>query len=199
MLTVTYSFADSMEREAREVARGLRNRDPEVLDRLIEQFQYRLFRYLIYLAGSRETAEDLFQETWMRVLEKGHLYNGKSRFETWLFAIARNLFIDLVRQRKASVSLDELVDPEKAGTVDIPASETTLPTERLFREEENRLVATALGCLPAVYREVLVLRFQEDLALDEIAAIVAAPLSTVKSRLYRSLELLREALEETKS
>ncbi|HWU40252.1 MAG TPA: sigma-70 family RNA polymerase sigma factor, partial [Candidatus Acidoferrum sp.] len=104
---MTYTFAGSMDREAKDVARGLRSRDPEVLDRLIERFQYRLFRYLLYLAGSREVAEDLFQETWVRVLEKGHLYNGKSRFDTWLFAIARNLFIDLVR-RRSPMSLDQL-------------------------------------------------------------------------------------------
>ncbi len=183
-----------MDREAKDVARGLRSRDPEVLDRLIERFQYRLFRYLLYLTGSREVAEDLFQETWMRVLEKGHLYNGKSRFDTWLFAIARNLFIDLVR-RRSPMSLDQLADPED-GTVDIPASDAALPTEQILREEESRQTATALGGLPAVYREVLVLRFQEDLALDEIAAVVAAPLPTVKSRLYRGLEMMREALEE---
>jgi len=198
MLTVTYTFVDSIEREAREVARGLRSRDPEVLDRLIEQYQYRLFRYLLYLTGARETAEDLFQETWIRVLEKGRLYNGKSKFETWLFAIARNLFIDLVRRKRTPMSLEQLLEPEDDKSVDIPASETVWPTERLFREEESRQVAAALGGLPAAYREVLVLRFQEDLALDEIAAIVAAPLSTVKSRLYRSLELLRVTLEEAR-
>ncbi len=196
MWTVTYDFAGSMERDAKEVARGLRSRDPEVLDRLIEQFQYRLFRYLLYLAGSRDVAEDLFQETWMRILEKGHLYNGKSRFDTWLFTIARNLFFDLVR-RRTPVSLDQWTDTdEEAG---IAASDAVLPSEQMLREEENRQMATALGRLPGYYREVLVLRFQENLALDEIAAVVAAPLSTVKSRLYRGLELMREALEGSRS
>ncbi len=194
MWTVTYTFAGSMDREAKDVARGLRSRNPEVLDRLIEQFQYRLYRYLLYLAGSRETAEDLFQETWMRVLEKGHLYNGKSRFDTWLLSIARNLFIDHVR-RRTPMSLDELVDPED-GSFDIPASEDVPPAERVIQEEETQHMATALDRLPAPYREVLLLRFQEDLALEEIAAVVAAPLSTVKSRLYRALELMRKAMEE---
>jgi len=62
--------------DSRAVARGLRRRDPDLLDRLIEQYQYRLFRYLFYLTGSQETAEDLFQETWIRVLERGHQYDG---------------------------------------------------------------------------------------------------------------------------
>ncbi len=194
MLTVTYTFADSTEQEARDVARGLSARDPEMLDRLIEQYQYRLFRYLLFLTGSRETAEDLFQETWVRILEKGHLYNGKSRFETWLFAIARNLYIDLVR-RRSPVSLDQLLDPED-GREALPASEAPLPVELVLREEESRQMASALDRLPAVYREVLVLRFQENMALGEIASVVAAPLSTVKSRLYRGLEMMKSILEE---
>ncbi len=194
MLTVTVTYAGSMERDAREIAKGLRGRDPEVLDRLIVQYQYRLFRYLFYLTGSRVNAEDLFQETWMRVLEKGHLYDGKSRFETWLFAIGRNLFIDQVR-RKSPVSLDQMMDSDDVRA-DLPACEATQQTERVLREEESALVAAALSRLPAHHREVLVLRFQEDLALEEIAGIVAAPLSTVKSRLYRGLEMMRQALEE---
>ncbi len=196
MLTVTSTFVDPSQREAGEVARGLRGRDPEALDRLIERFQYRLFRYLVYLTGSRERARDLFQDTWVRVLEKGHLYDGKSKFESWLFAIARNLFIDLVRRRHDAVSLEQLLHPESDGAAELPTDGRCSPTERLHREEEDRLVATALGSLPAAYREVLVLRFKEDLALNEIAAIVTAPLSTVKSRLYRALEMMREALEE---
>jgi RNA polymerase sigma-70 factor (ECF subfamily) len=198
MFTVTRTYMGSTEREAKAMAEGLRRRDPELLDRLILQFQYRLYRYLVHLTGSQETAEDLFQETWIRVLEKGHLYNGKSRFEAWLFAIARNLFIDLVR-RRAPVSLDQLIDPESSDPVEIPLSETVLPAERLIRDEEKQQMASALGRLPAAYREVLVLRFQEDLALDEIASIVAAPLSTVKSRLYRALDMMRVDLEGSKS
>ena len=60
-----------------------------MLDRLIELYQHRLLRYLLYLTGNRELAQDLFQETWMRVLERGAQYNGQSKFDTWLFAIAR--------------------------------------------------------------------------------------------------------------
>jgi RNA polymerase sigma-70 factor (ECF subfamily) len=84
-----------MEQEAHAIARGLRQRDPDLLDRLIEQYQYRLFRYLLFLTGNKETTEDLFQETWLRVLERGRQYDGKWEFGTWLFAIARHLAIDL--------------------------------------------------------------------------------------------------------
>src|SRR5713226_9772550 len=103
----TLYFSALMTDDAKTIARGLQKRDPDLLDRLIEQYQYRLFRYLIYISGNKERAEDFFQETWIRVLERGHQYDGKSRFEAWLFAIARHLVIDWQRSKKAQ-SLDSL-------------------------------------------------------------------------------------------
>lgn len=168
------------------LAAGLRRRDPDLLDRLIEQYAYRLFRYLLYLTSSRETAEDLFQETWIRVLDRGTQYNGKASFETWLFTIARHLVIDCQRRKKPS-SLDSLDDPS-------PLSPEPSPLEEVSRREGEQHVHQSLQRLPAVYREVLLLRFQEDLDLSEIATVLDAPLSTVKSRLYRGLEALRREL-----
>src|SRR5450432_4029568 len=100
-------FVTAME-ENTEIARGLQRRDPDLLDHLIEQYQHRLFRYLVHLTGRRELAEDLFQETWIRVLERGHQFNDKYAFGTWLFAVARNLAIDHMR-RKQPASLDGLL------------------------------------------------------------------------------------------
>lgn len=183
-----------MEREEEVIARGLRRRDPELLDGLIERFRYRLFRYLLFLTGSRETAEDLFQETWIRVIERGRQYDGKSKFEAWLFAIARHLTIDLLR-RKQPQSFEELNGASEESRIQIPASGERSAFESLAQREEGERLATALANLPATYREVLVLRFQEELPLEEIAAVVEAPVSMVKSRLYRGLEAMRELLE----
>ncbi len=199
MDTATYLFVDLAEQESKALARGLRSRDPELLDRLIEQYQYRLFRYLLSLTGNREAEEDVFQETWIRVLERGYQYNGKSKFETWLFSIARNLAIDVLRRKRTpfglSQSLDDLSDPrDLEATAEFAARDTASPADLLSKREESERIQAALGLLPAAHREVLVLRFQEDLELAEIATVVAAPLSTVKSRLYRGLEGLRVAL-----
>src|SRR5438309_11432286 len=102
-------FVNGMESETSAIARGLRRRDPDLLDRLIEQYQHRLLRYLVSLTADRAVAEDLFQETWMRVLERGHQYDGRHEFSTWLYAVARNLTIDYLR-KKRPVSLDGMID-----------------------------------------------------------------------------------------
>ncbi|HYX67836.1 MAG TPA: sigma-70 family RNA polymerase sigma factor [Terriglobales bacterium] len=194
MSLAAYYAVTWMQDEATEIAHGLRHRDPEVLDRLIEQYQHRLFRYLVYLTGNRTAAEDLFQETWVRVLERGRQYDGKSKFETWLFAIARHLLIDSLR-RKSAASLDALRDPEEGTAPYEPADEGPSAYESLAGREQEAQVTAAIAGVPAVYREVLVLRFQEDLKLEEIASVVGAPVSTVKSRLYRGLEAIRQALQ----
>jgi len=196
MVRTIYWYLNSMEQEAQEIARGLRRRDPDLLDRLIQQYHYRLLRYLLMLTANQETAEDLFQETWVRVLEKGRQYDARWKFEAWLFTIARHLTIDFLRRRQPQ-SLDALLDPgEGERPMELHDPEGTTPFEAAAQSEEARHVASLLLRLPASYREVLVLRFQEDLDFGEIASIVRAPLSTIKSRLYRGLEALREHLEE---
>jgi len=185
-------FSTLMVDEKKSLALGLKRRDPELLDRLIEQYQYRLFRYLLYLTGYRERAEDFFQETWIRVLERGHQYDGKSKFEAWLFSIARHLVIDWQRQKKMQ-SLDALTNPEEGAPVEF-ADDDPSPLHLVLAQESDSTVQASLGKLPAIYREVLLLRFQEELDLAEIATVLSAPISTVKSRLYRGLEDLRGLL-----
>jgi RNA polymerase sigma-70 factor, ECF subfamily len=180
------------------IAAGLKRREVGLLDQLIVRYQHRLLRYLMYLTGNRDLAEDLFQEAWMRVLVRGEQFNGKSRFDTWLFTIARNLVIDYRRKRTLS-SLDELF--EGSGDDDRPMSfELTdgqpTPFDRMATSEDRERVSQALLQVDTLYREVLVLRFHEELSLQEIAAITRAPLSTVKSRLYRGLAAIRPQLED---
>jgi RNA polymerase sigma-70 factor (ECF subfamily) len=180
------------------IAHGLKKRNPELLDHLIELYQHRLLRYLLFLTGKREVAEDLFQETWMRVLLRGAQYNGKARFDTWLFAIARNLVIDLSRKRTMA-SLDEM---SSAGEDERPyeiAMAGPSPLDQFQSRENCAEVGEVLLRLDSNYREVLVLRFYEELSLDEIASVTRAPLSTVKSRLYRGLAALKPEMERLRA
>ena len=188
-------FESSMAQESTEIARGLRRRDPDLLDRLIEQYQHRLLRYLVYLTGRRELAEDLFQETWIRVLERGHQFNDKFAFSTWLFAVARNLAIDHMRHKQPA-SLDGLLrENNDDAPFDVPATGQASAFDVTLQREQNERIASAMQYLPAEYREALVLRFQEGMSLEEIASVARVPLGTVKSRIYRGLSALEPRLK----
>src|SRR5580700_5201235 len=127
-------FVNGMESETSAIARGLRRRDPDLLDRLIEQYQHRLLRYLTYLSGNRELAEDLFQETWIRVLERGHQYDGRHEFITGLYARARNLPLDYLR-KKRPLSLDGLMEDEEHAPLE-PADTRPMAWEVMQQQEQ---------------------------------------------------------------
>lgn len=197
-LTVSRSpalFAGLMTDTNQTLADGLRRHDPDLLDRLIEQYQQRLYRYLLFLTGQPALAEDLFQETWIRVLERGHQYNAKSKFESWLFAIARHLVIDVSRRKKVR-SLEDLADPERNQPYELPDPRAVSALQMLVARESEQAVQLSLLKIPAYYREVLLLRFHEELGLEEIAGVLSIPISTVKSRLYRGLDALKSVLPE---
>jgi len=192
-MVLTAEAARQVERENAEIARGLKRQDPELLDRLIETYQHRLMRYLMFLTGKREVAEDLFQEVWIRVLRRGSQYNGKARFDTWIFTIARNLVIDLSRKRTMA-SLDEM---REGGEDERPfeiVGDGPSPLEQFQCREDAAELTAVMKSLEPSYREVLTLRFHEELSLEEIATVTRAPLSTVKSRLYRGLASLKPQL-----
>lgn len=175
-----------------EIAK-LRRRDPDALAALIERYQYRLYRYLLRLVGSPTTAEDLFQQTWLRVVEKIRRYDTRRSFEAWLFSVARNLTIDHLRRRQPE-SLDEPPPSGKLLAERLPATSPDA-LEQFLQWERVNLLTEKIGELPAIHREVLTLRFEEEMKLEEISEVTGAPLSTVKSRLRRALESLRQRLE----
>jgi len=187
------ALADTVIGDTREIARGLRTRDVAVLQLLVEEYQDRLVRYLVYVLGRRDGVDDLVQETWLRVMERGKSYDGRSRFEPWLFTVARHIAIDFLRRRR-EVSLD--AEEDGRPLVMAPVSQAMSPFALAARTEDAERLAGALQELAAVQREALVLRFMEDLSLQEIAAVVGAPVPTVSARIYRGLAALRSQMEE---
>jgi len=189
--------SEQARQESLAISAGLKRQEAGLLDELIVRYQHRLLRYLLYLTSNREMAEDLFQEVWMRVLVRGAQFNGQARFDTWLFTIARNLVIDQ-RRKRTMASLDELF--EGSGDDDRPmsfeiADDEPSPFDCFSNLEDRERIAGALLKMDTLYREVLVLRFHEELSLEEISKVTRAPLSTVKSRLYRGMAAIRPKLE----
>src|SRR5664280_504423 len=190
---------EQVREESLAVSAGLKRQDAGLLDELIVRYQHRLMRYLLYLTSNREQSEDLFQEVWMRVLVRGAQFNGKARFDTWLFTIARNLVIDY-RRKRTCASLDELFegssDDDRPMNFEISDNQPT-PFDRYASGEDRERISEALLQVDTLYREVLVLRFHEELSLQEIATVTCAPLSTVKSRLYRGMAAIKPKLESS--
>jgi len=171
----------------------LRRGDPDALTAVISRYQHRLFRYLLRLVREPAAADDLFQQTWLRVMEKIGRYDAHRSFEAWLFSVAHNLAIDFWRAKRGE-SLDDPGETNDPPAVRLRAGEPDA-LERLLDFERGAMLAACIGTLPAIHREILTLRFEEDMNLEAIAEVAGIPLATVKSRLRRALEGLRAAME----
>ena len=170
----------------------LRRGEPEAFDALLARYQNRLFRYLVRFTADRAAAQDLFQETWLKVITRIHRYDDSRPFEPWLFSVARNLAVDHLRKASPE-SLDE---PSPAGEAKIARLGADEPgsLERLLERERRGQLERRLEELPALYREALSLRFEEEMTFEEMAQVLAAPVSTVKSRVQRALAALRRSM-----
>jgi RNA polymerase sigma-70 factor, ECF subfamily len=174
----------------------LRRGDINALSELIARDQKRLYRYLLHIVRQPAEAEDLFQHTWLRVVEKIGSFDAGRNFDAWLFTLARNLAIDHLRRIRPG-SLDEPLAHSRNGETvadRIPSKDHT-PLDQALAAERRAEISEAMARLPMMYREVLTLRFEEEMKIEDIAQVTAVPLSTAKSRLRRALEQLRDALE----
>ncbi len=197
-LALAPQMADPATATDQELVRWARRGEPEAVAQLVERHSRGLHRYLTGRAGDPALAEDVLQDTWLRVMERLDRYNPKHSFRAWLYAVARNRAIDLLRQRTRLNRWTEPARRDKEEWTD-PVAEVADPNpsvlEQLTEQDLHRRVVELLPRLPAGFHEVLTLRFQEDLLLDEIAAVLKLPAATVRTRLYRGLKLLRQRAE----
>lgn len=170
-------------------------RDGAALEALVERFGGRVFGLLYRLTGSRDAAEDLMQETFLRVVRTIHEYRHAGRFEAWLFRIAANLGRDYGRRRRRH-GPEASLDADADGTGDAePVDPRSLAAGGPWgREELEQRVARCLAELPEADREVLVLRHFSDLPFREIAELLGVPLGTALARAHRAAERLRARL-----
>lgn len=162
---------------------------------LMDHYGEALMRYLFSILGNRESAEDVFQEVWVKVMEKIGLYKEDMPFAPWLFRIARNAAYDALKGRRRWWSLD--TGSGKGMDEDVPELESPLDLghEVITQQTVGRL----MNKLSPDHREVLMLRFFQDLSYEEIAGLCSLPLGTVKSRLKRGLEHLAKSLGEARN
>ena len=173
----------------------LRNGDPQAIATLMTRYQHRLYRYLLRMVSESGAAEDLFQQTWLRIIERSRNYDAQRSFEGWLFAVAHNLAIDYLRRRKPE-SLDEpLLSGETQSSQLHSIDQGAL--EKILSRERADIVSGAVSGLHVSFREVITLRFEEEMKLEEIATVLSLPIGTVKTRLHRGLKALRHSLTKT--
>ncbi|MBK7004178.1 MAG: sigma-70 family RNA polymerase sigma factor [Burkholderiales bacterium] len=170
------------------IARAQRG-DVAAFSELVARHQDRIYRFLLRLTRSHDDALELAQETFIHAWTALERWQAQARFSTWLFQIARNQAIDLLRrtQRVDFVEFD-------AGVADSLADSAPTPEEALYSTQRLRALERALQRLPTEHREILLLREIEDLSYDEMAAVLNISLGTVKSRIARARTALLERM-----
>ncbi len=168
--------------EEHELIDRLREGDYGAIDEIIENYKNPLFAFILRIVNSHADAEDIFQETWLRVIRYISKFRGESKFSTWLFQIALNLCRDTKRKKKRWISVP-IEDYENSL-----ACEPEIDPVRIIKAQQVRKIVAEL---PAKMREVIVLRYYHDLNDQEISEIVKCPIGTVKSRFYRASEIIR--------
>jgi RNA polymerase sigma-70 factor (ECF subfamily) len=180
--------------------RRYREGDAPSFEVLLRRHEKAVFSFIVRMVGDRTRAEDLLQETFLRVIRAAQEWEQKAKFTTWLYTIARNICVDAMRResfRKAE-SLDAAAagDPEGDPVGDAMAGAAVGADRAAYNARVRPALEAALQRLPAEQREVFVLREYGGAPFKEIAEMTGVPENTVKSRMRYALEGLRKALEQ---
>lgn len=162
-------------------------------EELVRRYQRPIASYVYRMVGDYDAALDLTQEVFIKVYNSLARYRSEFKFSTWIYKIAHNAAIDHLRR----YSVRELIlSAESDGTrPDVAIESRRLsPEQESEREERRSEIESVVQTLPAAYRELIVLRHSHDLSYDEIAEVTGLPLGTVKNRLFRAREAMRDLL-----
>ena len=175
--------------------------DRTAFGELVRRYGDNVLGYLTRMTGSREQAEDLFQETFKRVHEKADTLRG-DRFKPWLFTIATRVAIDGFRRRRRLqvISLNQKLDcadeeGEELGAVAV-ADNSYDPSQEAIMAEQKEQVHQAIELLPAKQRATLVLAYFQQLSYTEVAQVMGCSIGTVKTQMYRALKTLSQRLPD---
>ena len=185
------TYAPAMAHAPDDSALMLRYRDGDVaaFEILYRRHKDAVYRYLLRLTGHPDTAEDVFQDVWSKIVKARETYRPTAKFTTFLYRVAHNCFIDHVRRNKRH-SHNVPLEPELHGNPGEPLELTT--ERRLARERLHR----ALTNLPEEQRDAFLLREEGGLSVDDIAMVTGCNRETAKSRLRYAIAKLRSAIDE---
>ena len=174
--------------------------DQAAFDKLVEKYSARAYQIAYGVLGSKEDAEEVAQDVFVRIYKALPKFRGDSEFTTWMYRIAMNLARNKYRWNKSrgsqkNISIDAPREDMEGGerTFELPGRRIS-PEEEVSIEEFKANIAEELEKLPPLYREALVLRNVEEMSYEEIAALLGCKLGTIKSRIARAREELRKRL-----
>ncbi|MCU0644910.1 MAG: RNA polymerase sigma factor [bacterium] len=162
----------------------VRDGNVEQLGILFDRYQKMLYNFFLRLTNDRAGSEDLVQEVFLRMLKYRHTYRGDGRFTNWMFHISRNTHVDFFKKRNRE---QQLSDEEQNV-----ASQDSNPGDLMEQNQEVRLLQTALAQLSIEKREVLILSRYQNLKYEDIAEIQECQVGTVKARVHRAINDLRD-------
>ena len=186
-----------------ELARELTNGSLEAFDRFVENFRTKIFQYSLLMCGHRDDAEDVAQDTLLKIFENFDQLREPEKVRGWVFRIARNAC--LMKRRKSvfapaqELSLDELMpahDHHGGGRKLEIADWSALPDAQALQSELKEELETAIGELPEIYRSVILLRDVEELTTEETAQVLDVNVDVVKTRLHRARLAVRQKLDK---
>ncbi len=175
--------------------RQIKNGDQNAFAEIVEFYKDKVFQICYRMLGNRHEAEDIAQEAFIRAYVNIHSYDLNKKFSTWLYRIATNLSIDRIRKKKPDYYLDaELAGSDGLTMYSQVAADVALPEDELETMELQELIQAEILKLPDKYRSVIVLKYIEEFSLKEIGEILDLPVGTVKTRIHRGREALRNQL-----
>ncbi|MBP6004459.1 MAG: sigma-70 family RNA polymerase sigma factor [Pyrinomonadaceae bacterium] len=164
-------------------------------EELVRRYQRPITSYVYRMLGNHESALDVTQEVFIKVYNSLHKYSSEYKFSTWLYRIAHNAAID--HMRRNSITAMSIESENADGTFQLQIeSRRPSPEQDHERNEWRNEIDAVVKCLPPSYRDLILLRHSRDLSYDEIAQITGLPLGTVKNRLFRAREMMRQMFVE---
>jgi RNA polymerase sigma-70 factor, ECF subfamily len=176
------------------IAKAISGRE-DGFEELVRRYQRPITNYVFRMLNDYDASLDVTQEVFIKVYNSLSRYSSEYKFSTWLYRIAHNAAIDYIRRRSPNQQSIETENKDGAYQLQIESPNPT-PEQERERSEWRTEIEAVVKCLPAVYRELILLRHAQDLSYDEIAEITNLPLGTVKNRLFRAREMMREIFIE---
>ncbi|MNI03409.1 ECF RNA polymerase sigma factor SigW [compost metagenome] len=171
------------------------NGDPTAFNSLLELYKDKIYRMAYRILGNKNDSEDVVQETFLRMYLNRERFDDSKNFSNWIYSIGKNITIDLLRKKKSKISMDTSVgtyEQDSFSLYDKINSPEQTPEMQLIQSETKQQMHDIMEKLPAKYKDIFVYKYVMDMSLEEISALSGLPVTTIKTRLFRGRNLIKQ-------